>query len=380
MTDEVLARNEAPRPYEVGLVVRAGTQVGGLETVVRDAARSMAAPDLRLSVIVHGGDSEGTASEAFFADLPRVSRVTTLRQALATTRRADLIHLHAPTLVDWPLRLALALRLSRMPVMLTLHLPGQPHGRHILSHTLILVRRLGRAFALRLLGVRLFAPSADAAAQATGRFFGIVQVHPLLQGVPDPGPRPFVDGERPLRVVFVGRLVEQKQPLLLIDALSGAIRRGAKVSLDVVGDGPLMREVQDRIRKHGLDDDAVRLHGYLRDPGPVVAASDLLVLPSEAEGCPVVVMEAAALGRASVVRAGLSGMEEVLSGAYVAVPAGSGPDGFAQALADLAGDRAAVRDAGERARRRFEEGLSLAQATERYAAVYRSLLSGKERA
>lgn len=100
------------------------------------------------------------------------------------------------------------------------------------------------------------------------------------------------------RLLYVGRLSEQKGPLLLVAAAAALRNRGVSFELVLVGDGPLRGEVEDLIERHQLQDH-VKLVGWAS--GDAVASwldrSSALVLPSLAEGLPVVIMEALAAGR-----------------------------------------------------------------------------------
>jgi colanic acid/amylovoran biosynthesis glycosyltransferase len=100
------------------------------------------------------------------------------------------------------------------------------------------------------------------------------------------------------RFVCVGRLCEQKAQGLLIDAMALLKRDGIDAELVLAGDGEQRADVQAAIARHGLQD-RVRITGWIssaqvRDE---LLAARALVLPSFAEGLPVVLMEAMALRR-----------------------------------------------------------------------------------
>jgi glycosyltransferase involved in cell wall biosynthesis len=146
----------------------------------------------------------------------------------------------------------------------------------------------------------------------------------------------FFDAATPIEAgastfVFVGRLTAQKAPLLLIDALAEVVARGLDVRLVLAGDGELRSATEARIRARGLED-RVEITGWI-DEEEVrrrIVASRCLVLPSFAEGLPVVIMEALALGR-PVVSTYVGGIPELVR------PGENGwlvPAGDAKALAD----------------------------------------------
>jgi glycosyltransferase involved in cell wall biosynthesis len=98
--------------------------------------------------------------------------------------------------------------------------------------------------------------------------------------------------------VCVGRLSAQKGQLLLLDALRDAIDAGFQGHLVLVGDGELRDHIEERIRDLDLAD-RVALTGAL-DGAAIRKHLDearALVLPSFAEGLPVVLMEAMARAR-----------------------------------------------------------------------------------
>ena len=116
-----------------------------------------------------------------------------------------------------------------------------------------------------------------------------VDIHSL-----DPGR---IQVKHPPQIVFAGRLVPQKNPLLLVHTL-GEIK-----DLDwtcvIVGDGALKPQVEQEIARLGLED-RVQLPGWLT-PTEVIEwfrESDILFMPSLSEGLPVVGVQALALGLA----------------------------------------------------------------------------------
>jgi glycosyltransferase involved in cell wall biosynthesis len=113
-------------------------------------------------------------------------------------------------------------------------------------------------------------------------------------------------------LLSIGRLSAQKGQLLLIDALKHLIDSGKDVRLILAGDGELRPEIEQRIRTHGLhrhvlitgwiDEAAVRAH---------LLRARALVQPSFAEGLPVVMIEALAMGR-PVIATAIAGVPELV--------------------------------------------------------------------
>jgi colanic acid/amylovoran biosynthesis glycosyltransferase len=114
------------------------------------------------------------------------------------------------------------------------------------------------------------------------------------------------------RLVCVGRLSGQKGQLLLMEAAGQLKRQGVPFELVLAGDGEMRPDIERAVAQWGLAD-CVRITGWLsaaqvRDE---LLAARALVLPSFAEGLPVVVMEAMAQGR-PVLSTYIAGMPELV--------------------------------------------------------------------
>jgi colanic acid/amylovoran biosynthesis glycosyltransferase len=126
------------------------------------------------------------------------------------------------------------------------------------------------------------------------------------------------------RLVCVGRICEQKGQLLLLQAAAILHDEGEDFELVLVGDGEMRRDAEETIRQRGLER-RVRITGWadgerVRDE---INAARCLVLPSFAEGLPVVLMEALALKR-PVISTYVAGIPELVENGRCGwlVPAG----------------------------------------------------------
>lgn len=115
-----------------------------------------------------------------------------------------------------------------------------------------------------------------------------------------------------MQLVCVGRLSEQKGQMLLLEAVARLYVEGHKVSLILAGDGPLKTVLENDIKKNQLGE-FVRITGWVSggQVRQLIRESRGLVLPSFAEGLPVVIMEALALGR-PVVTTYIAGIPELV--------------------------------------------------------------------
>lgn len=112
--------------------------------------------------------------------------------------------------------------------------------------------------------------------------------------------------------VCVGRLSAQKGQFVLLDAFAQLIKDGQNAKLVLAGDGELRPAIEKRIIELNLKDH-VRITGWI-DESQVrheLLAARALVLPSFAEGLPVVIMEAFALGR-PVITTAIAGIPELV--------------------------------------------------------------------
>ena len=114
------------------------------------------------------------------------------------------------------------------------------------------------------------------------------------------------------RLVCVGRLCEQKGQLLLVSAAAALARQGVVFDLVLAGDGEMRAVIEAAIAAHGIAD-RVRITGWISSAQvrTELLAARALVLPSFAEGLPVVIMEAMALGR-PVISTFIAGIPELV--------------------------------------------------------------------
>jgi colanic acid/amylovoran biosynthesis glycosyltransferase len=128
----------------------------------------------------------------------------------------------------------------------------------------------------------------------------------------------------PRRLVCVGRICEQKGQLLLLEAAKRLAAKGVDFELVLAGDGEMRPEAEQFIADHELMS-KVRITGWITGDQvrAEVLAARALVLPSFAEGLPVVIMEAMALQRPiiSTFIAGIPELVEPIEHGWL-VPAG----------------------------------------------------------
>lgn len=153
------------------------------------------------------------------------------------------------------------------------------------------------------------------------------------------------------RLVCVGRLCEAKGQLLLIEAVAALAKDGIAFELVLAGDGPLRSEIERAIHRHRLES-RVRITGWISSDAvrEEILAARALVLPTFAEGLPVVIMEAMALRR-PVLTTYVAGIPElVIDGENGWLIAAGSVDELAQAI------RSALMASGDELKRLGDAG------------------------
>jgi glycosyltransferase involved in cell wall biosynthesis len=154
------------------------------------------------------------------------------------------------------------------------------------------------------------------------------------------------------RVLFVGRLAAMKGVPVLLDAFAQLTDRHPDARLTLIGDGPERQHIEAAAASLGVED-RVHFAGYRsqEEVATELSRTDLFVLPSFAEGVPVVLMEALASG-VPVVTTRIAGIPELVehdTNGLVVSP--GNVDTLAEAMSDLLSDprrRARMAVAGRR--------------------------------
>jgi len=286
------------------------------------------------------------------------------------TWKPDVIHVHfaMPTgILAWMARL-----LTGTPYVLTAHLGDVPGG--VPEQTDRLFQVIGP------IAGQVWQRASEATA-VSSFVQGLAEqayrrpVTRILNGVELNGfqaPAPVAGSER--HFVFLGRFNPQKNPDFLIDVF--ARLKDLPWKLTMIGDGPVMPKVLERIAQHGLPDRIV-CTGWLKGPevDAILGKTDVLCMPSQSEGMPVAAIEALRRGLA-IAASDIPGLLDVVengkNGFLVPV---NDAEAFADKLRLLCMDGrllAAMREASWEKAREFELGAIVDQ----YDAVLRAAAEG----
>ena len=279
-----------------------------------------------------------------------------LRRWSSALDDADVVWVLGPQGLALPLALLAVARGKRVVLGVRQELPAYARSRHPRRrsiHGAAALLDAGYRVAARRLPVIVVGPAlARRYRRARALLALTVSLIPERDLDAAPPPRAW-DGDE-WRVLSVGRLEEEKNPLLLADVLAGLRAADPRWRLVICGDGPLEPALRARLEALGVAD-AADLRGYVaHDDGLREAYRDAHVFlhVSWTEGLPQVLFEAFA-ARLPVVATAVGSVPDAGGDAVLLVPPGD-PAAPVDRLLALAADarlRAALSDAGlERAR------------------------------
>ncbi|MER7769929.1 glycosyltransferase family 4 protein [Kitasatospora sp. NPDC096140] len=340
----------APEPGQLHVVLVLAASTGGIGAHVRSLAQGLVAHGVIVTVCAPAGTDalfgfSRTGARFHTVDITPTAGARSDATAIGELRRAftgaDVVHAHglrAGLLSDLALRTAgrfPGLR-PETPLVVTSHHALLATGMERRLQRLM-ERRVARAADL-VLGA-----SSDLVARARelgatdarlgpvaappmpeGRFGRAEARAALLGGGPD----------RPL-VLAVGRLVPQKAFGLLLDATRELAALDPEPLVLLAGDGPEAGPLRERAAAEKLP---VRLLGYRTDVPDLLAAADVVVVPSRWEARSLVVQEAMRAG-VPVVATAVGGIPELVGDAAVLVPSGD-PAAIGGAVRGLLSDPA----------------------------------------
>ena len=360
--------------------------IGGMQSHTGSLTRALDRAGVRQDVVTACRPGAGSCEP--FAERSRIWRmglpIASARQlwappaaalALPLAHRCDLVHAHVgEDLAVLPIAMAAA-RAARAPLAVSLHM-SLAHTASAASLGRRLAHRLGAAAERRAtsLADRVFVLTERMRARLADNGVDPRRIAVVPSGVPfETFTGPFADPlprlSRP-RVVFIGRLSGQKDPLTVVET---AARLQSRASVVLVGDGPDRAAVERRIAELGLHGRVV-VTGFVSraEVAAQLAQADIMVLPSRYEELGTAILEAMSLG-VPVVASRTGGIPEVVEHRRTGLLVSSGDaSGFARAVDALLGDaprRRAMAEAA-RARARSYDWDDLAQRVlEAYSAV-----------
>lgn len=173
----------------------------------------------------------------------------------------------------------------------------------------------------------------------------------------------------PFKIIFVGRLMESKDPYTLIKAI--AILRDKDLALHIVGDGVERARVEGTISKLNLNNKVI-MHGQINDKNKLseMSTSDLLVLTSNREGFGIVVTEAMAM-KLPVIATNIGGIpEQIIDGYNGFLVPPKNESALAEKILYLMNNKNEAKTMGENGYKIYREKFELSRTLSDYESVY----------
>ncbi|GIW04822.1 MAG: glycosyl transferase [Thermomicrobiales bacterium] len=369
------AAHTDPERLRLLFVITRGDEAGGAQAYVRDLATALAHHGH--DVLVVTGTSGVLTSQLASAGvpvavLPALVRDIQPQRDLASVRQLSaVIHRFRPQLISAHSSKAgmigrLAAWRAGVPCVFTVHgwafNPSEPWP----------VRQCYRAIEriMAPLAARIICVSEDSRQRGIAAGIAPDRLVTIHTGIPDvePALRAQPGAAGPLRIITVARFAPPKDYRTLLLALHGV----DGVTLDCVGDGPLLPEMRALAASLGIAD-RVRFLGHRDDVPRPMAESHVFVLSSRSEGFPISTLEAMRAGLPVIVTAVGGAPEAVLPGRTgFTVPAGD-PEALRLRLRQLAADPELRTRLGAAGRRHFEHTFTFARMYDATLALYASV-------
>jgi len=343
---------------------------GGIGRLMAHVVAAMPAEGITVRLLDTRGHSPRPALSIF-----PLARAWVKLVFLGLTRRIDVAHINMSShgsSIRKPIMLWTC-RLFRIPVALHLHASEYPEYFANQSRPLkaFLRRTFSSADIVLVLG-RSWRDYVCRELQVSPR-----KVRVLLNAAPGPAAvtEPEVRSVRPLGILFLGRLGERKGTPDLLRALADARIRNEQWVATLAGDGDVVR-YRGEAEKLGLGD-RVNFPGWISasEAQELLAKSDLLVLPSRAEGLPMSVIEAFAYGL-PVVSTPVGGIPDILEDGVNGLFVRPGDDAqLANAIFRIFHDESLRLRLAKNARRTWEERLDVATFVHDLARCWRQLMA-----
>ena len=278
----------------------------------------------------------------------------------------------------------LAARLANVPsVMHTVHLfPFHEETGRATTTAYVTVERLAARWCDRLVTVGDFQRE-----WALDKGIGTPeQVVSIPNGVPDgriTAPRARTDVRAELgigdafMVLSTGRLAHQKGLEHLIRAAALVRSELSPLSVVLAGDGPMRGELERLVSGLGLDD-VVQILGFRANIGELLAASDLVVLPSLWEGLSISLLEAMAAEKPVVTTSIASNREVTNDGEAALLVPPKHPASLAAAIRTLAVDETRRMQLARRGKEIQRERYTMQRMIDAYMSEYDGLLQSAD--
>jgi len=355
----------------VAAQVAAGLAARGHEVRVQTSGmRHLPAREERDGVRIERAESFRKKEDTCSVPEMALYLATSFLPALKIARewKPDVIHAHFA--VPTGVLAASVSALTRIPYVLTAHLGDVPGGvPEQTSHLFRIVDPFARIIWKRAAATTAVSSYVGALARAAYP----ADPRVILNGIAAPANTE--TAKTASKLLMVGRLSVQKNPLLAVESL--ALVRDLPWTLDVIGDGPLRAPMEELARQKGVAD-RITFRGWLdaRDVHAAMAESEMLFIPSLHEGLPMAAIEALHHGLV-IVGSNIGGLADVLADGENGFMCPLEASAFSERLRQLLTSpelkaRMALRS------RELASGFDVNRSVDGYEKVLRAVSGGKE--
>ena len=174
-----------------------------------------------------------------------------------------------------------------------------------------------------------------------------------------------------IAVFFVGRLSEEKNPDVFIEAAK-TFSNNPSVKFFIIGDGPMRDFIENEIEANKYKN--IYYLGYQSDIAHYLSAADIFILPSSIEGFPLSILEAMAM-EVAVIASDVGAVSEVIDtgvDGYVVKPGNA--EEIADRINQLVKDKSKLDTIKDRSRKKVEEKYSNIILGDNYKKLYRKVM------
>lgn len=278
---------------------------GGAERVISLLSRKMAEEGIRVTILLYKDQ------EPFYAIDPKVELVYVPRQSGTTNLLKNLLWMrrfyrqNADAVLSFLAPFNILTLLATLGGKQTVIVADRNDPRFVPGN--VVIRKL-RDFLYR------FADGVIVQTRHNQEYFsaGVQKKSTIIYNPVDLGQKAgmALKTEKQKRIVSVGRLMPQKNQIMLLEAFARVREAFPEYTLTIYGEGPFREELEARIRQLHLED-AVSLPGNIKDVHDKIADAELFVMSSDYEGMPNALIEAMCLGL-PVVSTAVSGATDLI--------------------------------------------------------------------
>lgn len=337
--NQLFNRIISPKPLIVQLVSYFPPHVGGMETVVQEISTELSKNNYPVKVFTSNVGAQG-APHKETSPLLEIERLRSVEIAhtpiiwalpfkLFCLPKGSVLHVHIAQ-AGLPEVAMLIAKIKHFPYIAHFHLDVDPSS--ILGNIFLLYKKFVLGHVLRAANkVIVFSEEQSKLVQ---KLYNVKRNNLMIvpNGV---GKDFFYNGHRKapgkkLRVLFVGRLTIQKRVDRLIESMSYL---KFPVELKIIGDGEDRKKLENLVVKLKLNNIVFEGEKYGKRLRSYYKNADVLAIPSDKEGMPLVVLEGMAAGL-PIVGSNVLGIRELVKNVGILVDNPSG-ETFATALTNL---------------------------------------------